>query len=144
MESKKKGYNAKTKSMESYEIPEDVFTTTFYQDVKKIDTSLMPSNPKVEKMLVCMNEKLEEEIVTLKQENKEIVKKNVELISLNASLEEKIKWYKKNSFGELISSIFIGVSFTAIFTVSDEVFPKIYSVVVFLISSLFCYIFKKD
>ena len=133
MESKKKNNNPKTNSKEIYDHREDILTTTFYEDIKKVDTSSMPSNLKVEKMLVCMNEKLEKEIVTLKQKNNEIVKINVELTTSEASLKEKLKWYKKISFGEKIFTILIGVSATTLITLDNEILPKVYSLIILVI-----------
>lgn len=145
MESKKKINNTKTNSKEFDNKTEGILTTTFSQDLKKVDISSMPSNLKVEKMLVCMNEKLQEEIDTLKQKIDEILKNNSELTVSEASLKEKVKWYKKISFGEKIFTILIGISATTLITLDNEIFPKVGSLIILVISLLCCfYIFKKD
>ena len=144
MESKKKTNNPKRKSREFYNNPEDA-QTTYSQDIMKVDTSLMPSNLKVEKMLICMNEKLEKEIDNLKQKNDEIVKSNFEIIASEARLKETVKWYEKISFGKRIFSILIGVSVTTLITLDNEIFPKVYSLIILIISLFFdFYLFRKD
>jgi len=144
MESKKIINNSEPNSKVQSDDTEKALSKTFSESIKAMDTSRDAINPAVVKLLVEMNEKIEKEIVTLKQENIEIVKNNIELTASEASLKEKVRWYKKNSFGELISSVLIGVSAATFFTVSDEVFPKTYSAVAFFLLLFFCFIFKKD
>ncbi len=147
MASKKINHNPKPNDRVQSDGTEKAFTSTFKDIVKAMDTSRDIANPAVVMLLLETNEKLEKENNTLKQNNDKILAKNCELAVSEASLNEKVKWYKKISFGEKIFTILIGVSATTAITLDNEIFPRVGSVIVFVIS-LFCclyfYIFKKD
>jgi len=147
MESKKIVHNPNTNSNVQNDDAEKAITSTFSESIKAMDTSRDDINPAVLKLLLETNEKLEKEKNTLKQNNDKILAKNCELAVSEASLNEKVKWYKKISFGEKIFTILIGVSATTAITLDNEIFPRVGSVIIFVIS-LFCclyfYIFKKD
>ena len=147
MENKKIINHPKSNSKVESDGTEKAFTSTFKDIVKAIDTSRDIANPAVVMLLLETNEKLEKENNTLKQNNDKILAKNCELAVSEASLNEKVKWYKKISFGEKIFTILIGVSATTAITLDNEIFPRVGSVIIFVIS-LFCclyfYIFKKD
>lgn len=144
MESKKIINNSKLNSKVQSDDTEKALSKTFSESIKAMDTSRDAINPAVVKLLVEMNEKIEKENKTLKQNNDKILEKNSELITSVATLEEKIKWIKKNTFGESIFLLLMGVSAATFFTVSDEAFPKTYSAVAFFLLLIFCFIFKKD
>lgn len=147
MESKKVINNSKPNSKPQIVDTEKALSKTFSDSIKAMDTSRDDINPAVLKLLLETNEKLEKENNTLKQNNDKISAKNCELAVSEASLNEKVKWYKKISFGEKIFTILTSVSATTAITLDNEIFPRIGSVIIFIMS-LFCflyfYIFKKD
>jgi hypothetical protein len=95
MESKKIINNSKLNSKVQSDDTEKALSKTFSESIKAMDTSRDAINPAVVKLLVDMNEKIEKENKTLKQNNDKILEKNSELITSVATLEEKIKWIKK-------------------------------------------------
>jgi len=125
---------------------EESLTSTIFKTIEAMDTA--PRDIKsiaVAKLLVEMNGKLEKDRDTIKEENKKILKENSDLKVLEATVKEKIRFYKKNTFGEKFSNILIGISATTLISVDNEAFPKVVSLIILAIASLFSfYIFKKD
>lgn len=147
MASKKINHNPKPNDRVQSDGTEKALTSTFKDIVKAMDTSRDIANPAVVKLLVEMNEKTDKENITLKKNNNKLLEKISKLKISEATLTERIKWYNKNAIIEFILSALIGVSIARLFTVSDEVFPKIYSIVALILLVIFYIIlkgFKKD
>ena len=147
MASKKINHNPKPNDRVQSDGTEKALTSTFKDSVKAMDTSHDIANPAVVKLLVEMNEKTEKENITLKKNNDKLLEKISKLKISGATLIERIKWYNKNEIIEFIITALIGGSVATLFNVSDEVFPKNYSIVVLLLLVIFYIIlkrFKKD
>ena len=147
MASKKINHNPKPNDRVQSDGTEKALTSTFKDSVKAMDTSHDIANPAVVKLLVEMNEKTEKENITLKKNNDKLLEKISKLKISGATLTERIKWYNKNEIIEFIITALIGGSVATLFNVSDEVFPKNYSIVVLLLLVIFYIIlkrFKKD
>lgn len=146
MESKKDINNPKPNSKGQSNGKEKALAKTLFESIKAMDASHDIANPAVTKLLVEMNENKEKENITMKQNNDKLSKKVSELKISEAILKENIKNNNKTTTLESIFSVLIGVSATACFTVSNEVFPKIYSAIAFLffvLLYLYCKL-KKD
>jgi len=146
MESKKIINSSKENSEVQDDGKEKALTVTFSDSVKAMDTSRDIANPAVTKLLLEMNEDKEKENTILKQNNNKLSNEISELKISEAVLKEKIKNNNKITTIESIFSILMGISVTTCVTISDEVFPKIYSGLLFLFS-LFLYLYcklKKD
>ena len=146
MENIKKNNIPKPNSRPTSDDAEENSTSTLFKTIKTMDTPPRDlGSIAFTKLMVEMNEKLEKERDALKEKNEKILKENSDLRVSEAILKEKIRFYKKSSFGEKFSNILVGISATTLISVDNEVFPKVVSFIILAIASLFSFfIFKKD